>query len=424
MERTIIALYDDLATAQRVVQNLVNEGFSRDSISLMANDASNRYSQFLKSSDTTTTTDSDVDLVGPGEGATFGAVIGGLTGVLAGLGALAIPGIGPVIAAGPIIGGLIGMTAGAATGGIVAGLVKTGVPEEDAHVLAEGVRRGGTLVVVHSDDDKAESAYDIMGRENPVDITRRSEEWKRTGWQGFSENAEPMKHEEITQIRSSADTQEHVLPVVEEELQVGKREVQHGGVRVYSHVTETPVQEQVKLREERVNVDRRPVNRPASQSDLDKMKDQSFAVTTKSEEPVVSKQARVVEEVRINKEVEERNQTVRDTVRRTDVQVDQSNSNVTSGANTASTDYSTYDTDFRRHFDANLNNSGYTYDQIAPVYRYGYDLGASPRYTGKDWTSVEREAQEQWQERNPDTPWERFKDAIQYAWDKARSKMS
>jgi uncharacterized protein (TIGR02271 family) len=113
------------------------------------------------------------------------------------------------------------------------------------------------------------------------------------------------------------------IPVVEEELQVGKREVNRGGVRVYSHMTERPVEENVQLREEHVRVQRNPVNRPASEADFQAFKEGTIEVTETAEEAVVSKQARVVEEVVVGKDVIERTQTVRDSVRKTDVEVEE-----------------------------------------------------------------------------------------------------
>lgn len=112
------------------------------------------------------------------------------------------------------------------------------------------------------------------------------------------------------------------LPVVEEELQVGKRAVQRGGIRVTTHVTEQPVEKQVTVRDETLHVDRRPADRPASEADLNQMQDQTFEVSETDEEVVAGKQARVTEEVQIKKDVEERTETIKDTVRRTDVDIE------------------------------------------------------------------------------------------------------
>ena len=115
---------------------------------------------------------------------------------------------------------------------------------------------------------------------------------------------------------------EAVIPVVEEELRVGKREVEKGGVRITNRVTETPVEEEVRLREEHINVERRPVNRPVGSAD-NAFQEGALEVTETAEEAVVAKNARVVEEVIVNKDVQERTETVRDTLHRTDVDVQQ-----------------------------------------------------------------------------------------------------
>lgn len=112
------------------------------------------------------------------------------------------------------------------------------------------------------------------------------------------------------------------IPVVEEELQVGKREVERGGVRVRSRIIERPVEESLRLREEHVRVDRTAVNRPATEADFDTFREGEIEVRERAEVPVVNKEARVVEEVNVRRDVEERDEVVRDTVRRTDVEVE------------------------------------------------------------------------------------------------------
>lgn len=113
------------------------------------------------------------------------------------------------------------------------------------------------------------------------------------------------------------------VPVVEEELRVGKRIVERGGIRVYTHVTEVPVQEQVTLREQRATVERRVVDRPVTPGDTAAFKDQTFEVREFGEEAVVAKEAHVVEEVTIGRTVEDHTETVRDTVRRSEVEVEE-----------------------------------------------------------------------------------------------------
>ena len=112
------------------------------------------------------------------------------------------------------------------------------------------------------------------------------------------------------------------IPVIEENLEIGKRTVQTGGAYIKSRIVEKPVEETVNLQEEHVRVERNPVDRPASSTDLDNFKEGVVEVKEHAEVPVVNKEARVVEEISVNKDVEERTQTVRDTVRKTEVDVE------------------------------------------------------------------------------------------------------
>jgi uncharacterized protein (TIGR02271 family) len=219
-----------------------------------------------------------------------------------------------------------------------------------------------------------------------------------------------------TRAANTSDQGEAVLPVVEEDIDIGKRQVQTGGVRVQTRVEERPVEEQINLREERVNVERRAVDRPLSDADA-AFKEQSFEVTETAEEPVVRKQARVTEEVVVNKDVRERTETVRDTVRRQDVEVQEGATERAVGAS----GYDAYDSTYRQHFNSNFANSGYTYDQFSPVYQYGYSLANDRRFAGQDWNSFEPDARQAWEARNPGT-WDQFKDSVRYAWDTARGR--
>jgi len=215
-----------------------------------------------------------------------------------------------------------------------------------------------------------------------------------------------------------------VLPVVEEELQVGKRQVERGGVRVQTTVEERPVEEQVQLREEHVHVERRPVDRPITDVDMAAFKEGTIEMTETAEEAVVNKRARVIEEVVIDKDVQERTETVRDTVRRTDVDVQKVNTptKVVEGTHTVAhaKPFDTYNSAFQKDYTTRYANSGYTYDQFSPAYRYGYNLAGDERFQG-DWTTVEPEARRYWEEKNTGT-WEEFKDAVHHAWDSVRGK--
>lgn len=408
MSQTVIALYDEFSTARSVVEELVDAGFDRDHISMIANDASGEHARYIND---------EGDDVSAGEGAGFGAVVG----TLVGLGVALIPGIGPVIAAGPFAAAAmagLGAAAGAVTGGIVGGLVDMGVPEDEAGYYAEGLRRGGTLVSVNADDSAVARAQQIMNRYNPVDLEERTSSWREAGWAGYSHEAQPYTSEQLASERSlynTVDTTgEQHFDVVEEELTVGKRQVEGGGVRVRSYVTTRPVEEQIRLRDETVHVERRPVNRAATEADFNAFQEGVMEVTEHHEEAVVSKRARVIEEVVIGKNVEEHTETIRDNVRRTDVEVEN-----LSGTSTRYQPVTSYETTWRSDYDTNYANSGYSYDQYSPAYRYGYSLATNDEYSSYDWQRVEPEARRRWEERNTGT-WDQFRNAVQRAWNDVR----
>jgi len=126
--------------------------------------------------------------------------------------------------------------------------------------------------------------------------------------------------------RGTADVDtsgEVAIPIVEEELLVGKRAVESGGVQVTTRVEEVPVTEQVTLRDETIAIERRPVDRPVADADLAAVQEGSFEIRERDEQAIVEKQARIVEEVVINKDVTERTETIQDTVRRTDVDIEE-----------------------------------------------------------------------------------------------------
>ncbi len=196
--RTVTALYADYASAQQVAEDLVSMGFQPDTISIVANDASGQLAGMLTMQ--SAPIEEDVSM---GEGASFGAVVGALIG----LGAMAIPGIGPVIAAGPLVSLLIGAGVGAATGavtgGLIAGLVEMGVPEAEAGYYAEGVRRGGTLVLVNTTEDWVERVVEVMETYNPINIDRITTEWRSGGWTGFDASGAPIAERQLAEAREA-----------------------------------------------------------------------------------------------------------------------------------------------------------------------------------------------------------------------------
>jgi uncharacterized protein (TIGR02271 family) len=182
---------------------------------------------------------------------------------------------------------------------------------------AEAVRRGSTVVVVDvKNDAEVEKANSLMDKLGLVDVDERATTWKAKGWKGFDPDADFVEEDDDAKFARQS------VPVVQEELQVGKRAINVGGLRVIKRMSETPVSEIVKLREERATIERRPVDRDATEADFENFKEGTIEVREMSEQAVVGKTARVVEEVVVGKEASERSEKVSDTVRRTEVNVE------------------------------------------------------------------------------------------------------
>jgi uncharacterized protein (TIGR02271 family) len=197
------------------------------------------------------------------------------------------------------------------------------LPDEDRHTYEEGMRRGGVLLTADVDDDRVDEAVRVLEEAGSIDIDDRSGQWRSSGWDYSAAGAGALGAMGSDRSdRTVGSEREEVIPVVEEQLVVGKRDVNRGGVRVRSYVTETPVHEQIRLRNERVHVERRAVDQPLSAADADAFRERTIDMTATGEEAVVGKTARVVEEVVVSKTSEEHVEDVSDTVRKTDVEID------------------------------------------------------------------------------------------------------
>lgn len=199
MSKTITRLFDNHADARNAVQDLERLGIPHDDLSIIANNADGSHGD---GSDHEGVNDhGDVT-----RGVSTGALLGGAGGLLAGLGMLAIPGLGPIVAAGwlasTLAGAGIGAAGGAATGTIVGALKNAGHDEDEAHVYSEGVRRGGTLVSARVPDTLISEAEAVLQRHNSVDAATRGTAYRESGWSRFDENAPEYTREQVEEERN------------------------------------------------------------------------------------------------------------------------------------------------------------------------------------------------------------------------------
>lgn len=201
--QTIVGLFDDLGAAHAAVQALRDLGLPSSDVSLVAHDATGAYSQSLTASAAPAT---DATAAGAG----MGAVLGGLAGMVVGLGALVLPGIGPVLAAGPlatvlagILGAGVGAVGGGMAGGLIGALIDLGVPEDQAQYYAEGLRRGGALVTARVADQQAGPVRELLSH-HAIDVEQRVQTWRAQGWSGYDPTTQPYSGEQVAAERRAA----------------------------------------------------------------------------------------------------------------------------------------------------------------------------------------------------------------------------
>jgi uncharacterized protein (TIGR02271 family) len=225
-----------------------------------------------------------------------------------------------------------------------------GIAGPDRSVLEEAIRRGSVVLSATVPQDRFGAAADVIESAGAVDLDSREAEWRQSGWSegnvaehgsattatapaaplattGLAANAGTPTPATTSRTGTGSATtnlatgSEEAIPVVEEHLRVGKRETAHGRVRLRSYVVETPVQEQVTLHQEHVHIERRPVDRPL-EAGAAVFQERTIEATETAEEAVIGKEARVKEEVVIRKTADDQTRTVQDTVRRTEVEIE------------------------------------------------------------------------------------------------------
>jgi len=187
-----------------------------------------------------------------------------------------------------------------------------GDDDDERERYTKAAERGTVVTVYAQTKEEAERAASLLDEYGAIDVN-----------EDYGQYDDYNTDDTYRQKRYTDEENGKTIPVIEENLQVGKKEVQTGGVRLKSRIIEKPVEENLRLREEHVRVERNTVDRPATDADFNEFKEGSIEITEHKEVPVVSKEARVVEEVSLAKEVEHRKETVRDTVRKTEVDMEE-----------------------------------------------------------------------------------------------------
>ena len=303
MAKTVAGLFHRFPKAEDALHELERGGIDRENISIVANDANGEYSK----------------LAGRGAsnmvaGAGTGAAIGGVTGLILGVAALAVPGVGPIVAAGPLTAALGSAGVGAVAGGLIGALTGMNIPEEEARYYADAVRRGGALVLVKTTDEQAEHVCSVLNRAGAEDIRARNTDWSGAGWK-TCEVVEPRLAETNIESDQLSRSSEPDAP-----------QLTRTGARIYVDGLE-----------------------------MDPRKSR----------------------------------------------------------------FDQFEQDYRSDFAARLPNSGYSYEQFAPAYRYGNSLASDSYHREKGWADVEPVAEKDWEERNPGT-WNQVKEAVHYGWECAR----
>ena len=395
MQHTLVAVFDNRSDAQNAMDELLASGFTRDNVYVSSADLTGQAGTSSYASSTMDTTTTTATTHEEGIGASIRHFFENLFG-----------------------------------------------SDNDEHVTRYSSAVSGgqhVLTLTTTSEPEVERAADVIERFGPVDIDERHDlagnaaslgtsayqpgssssmaagsmqSGTQTG--NLSGNLSDTRTDSLQRDTTiDQTTGKAAIPVVQEDVKIGKRLVERGGVRVFSRVVETPVNETVNLREEHVNVERRPVDQPINPADVGAFKDKSIELRETAEEAVVQKSARVVEEVVVGKEVSQRQQQVQDTVRHTEVEVQPLQG--------TGIDDDTY---YRNDWQTNYASQGGTYDDYAPAYRYGYDMRRDPRYQGRDWDAVESDLRSDWNTRygsSGASTWERMKAAVRSGWNRMTS---
>ncbi|WP_168210880.1 YsnF/AvaK domain-containing protein [Persicimonas caeni] len=313
----------------------------------------------------------------------------------------------------------IGRSGENTTAKLVDELESRGVPSTDAREFAEAVRRGGNLIITEVDDDsKADEIARYLDNQESVDLSSRREKWRETGYQGFNPNADLYNREQVEQERNRilGSGEEARITKAHEDVRVGKRDVETGGLRVHKRVKEKPVEEEVHLREEHADVRREKVDKPVK-GDKDVFSEETIEVREHAEEPVVQKETRIEEELHVGKEVEEHTETIRETARETEIDIERLTEGVSDKHG-----YGHFESDFKQHHKSQFGSTGKDYSHYEPAYRFGHAFGVSQRYKGREYNDLEPDMKRAYEREHGEGTFSNHRDAARYGFETARRR--
>ena len=425
---TVVGVFRERDEARQAIEALKDAGFAPDTISILSPDK-----QATRSIAEETGTHAGS---GAATGAVAGGLLGGLGGWLVGIGALAIPGLGPFIAAGAFATALGGAAIGAGVGAIAGALVGMGVPKEEAEYYEGEVKSGRTLVTVRADGryDEAQrllrqhGAYDIESRdasERPA--VRGVVAGQPTSVAAAGERGADAQPTSVaaTGERGTADAGR--VQLREEELRARKTPVETGQVTLGKDVVEEQRSVEVPVTREEVYVERRAVDRPADRP-IEAGAERTIEVPVREEQVEVEKRPVVYEEVGVNKQQVVQSQQVSDTVRREELRVEKEGEVALGGAEAATTggtsstgSWEQAMPGYRQRWQQRVGSSGGRWEDDEPGYRYGHELRGRAEYRGRSWTEIEPQLERDWAQRNPATPWARVREGVRDTWENATS---
>jgi len=421
----IVGVFDDRGKAQRAVEELRQAGFDDDQIGFAARgEDGTTHSGFGTGAETEAGSHA-------GTGAVAGGVLGGLLGAAA---ALLLPGIGPVVAGGILAATLGGAAVGAAAGGLIGALTGMGVPEDEARYYEQEVQSGRTIVTVKA-DGRYQEAMDILQRNGAYNAgSGQTADTDYTAGQSTGAvRQETMASTMGTERgeRATGNVQREIrVPEVEERLEVEKRPVETGQVQVRRTVEEERQTVPVELRREEVHVEQRDVaERPLAPGEARQaFQEDTIRVPVHAEEAVARKEAVVTSEVVVNKEQTTERQELGDTVRRTEVHVENQGETVRpAGQRTVAAQSSMAGRwedvapRYRSSWQSRYGSSGNRWEDSEPAYRYGYEMHNDPRYQGRNFDEVEGDLQKDWAQRYPSNPWDKAKAYVRETWSDVKS---